>query len=52
VEGILNLVDDGPVRVRWDPAVEPEQPMANRRVANRRLKELGYRLRHTRLGLP
>ncbi|MEO1002111.1 MAG: NAD-dependent epimerase/dehydratase family protein [Cyanobacteria bacterium J06638_7] len=69
VEGIVNLVDDEPLRMRdlfarvlaaeglapvcWDPAVRPAGAAAppNRRIANRRLHELGYRLRHPALKL-
>lgn len=67
VEGIVNLVDDEPLRARdlfdrvltaaglepvcWDPSAQPERAPANRRIANRRLHRLGYRLRHPRLEL-
>ncbi len=67
VEGIVNLVDDEPLRVRdlfdrvltaaglepvrWDPEAESAGSRANRRIANRRLHRLGYRLRHPRLQL-
>jgi nucleoside-diphosphate-sugar epimerase len=65
LEGIVNLLDDEPLTVRelcervltaaglepvrWDPQARPERTPANRRVANRRLHDLGYRLRHPRL---
>jgi nucleoside-diphosphate-sugar epimerase len=65
LEGIVNLVDDEPLRVRelvervltaagleplrWDPGAASERSPANRRIANRRLHSLGYQLRHPRL---
>ena len=63
----VNLVDDQPWTVaalaeavcearalepvRWDPSQQTTRP-ADRRVRNRRLKELGYSLRHRQLRLP
>jgi nucleoside-diphosphate-sugar epimerase len=66
LDGIVNLVDDQPITMRdlftqvfaaagmeplrWDPLARPEHPIPNRRIANRRLHELGYRLQHPGLG--
>jgi nucleoside-diphosphate-sugar epimerase len=66
LDGIVNLVDDQPITLRdlftqvfaaagmeplrWDPLARPEHPIPNRRIANRRLRELGYRLQHPGLG--
>jgi nucleoside-diphosphate-sugar epimerase len=62
LDGIVNLVDDQPITMRdlvaqvfaaagldplhWDAETAPEPPIPNRRIANRRLHELGYRLQH------
>lgn len=67
-DGIVNVVDDEPLTVadllhrvctaagwepvRWDPGQPREQPPADRRIRNDRLRSLGYRLRHPRLQLP
>lgn len=67
-DGIINVVDDEPLTVadllqrvctaagwepvRWDPGHPREQPPADRRIRNDRLRSLGYRLRHPRLSLP
>jgi cupin fold WbuC family metalloprotein len=67
-DGVVNLVDDRPLPVvelldqvcaagglepvRWDPASAGATPPADRRISNRRLHGLGYRLRHPRLRLP
>lgn len=67
LEGIVNLVDDEPLSVRelcdrvltaagletvrWDPGAAPERALANRRISNRQLHSLGYRLHHPRLQL-
>ena len=62
---VVNLVDDQPwtvaglldavcrarglAPVQWDTAQMPEPSPADRRISNRRLHELGYRLQHPRL---
>lgn len=67
-DGVVNLVDDEPLPVaelldrvlaaaglepvRWDPAAATGTPPADRRVSNRRLNQLGYRLRHPQLRVP
>ena len=67
-DGIVNVVDDAPLTVadllhrvceangwepvHWDPEQPREQPPADRRIRNGRLKALGYRLRHPQLQLP
>lgn len=67
-DGVVNLVDDHPwtvaallqevcdarglAPVQWDPSRQPEPLPADRRISNRRLHQLGYRLRHPRLELP
>lgn len=64
-DGLINLVDDQPQplavlldelcrlrnlpAVQWDPSAASGPPMADRRIANRRLHQLGYQLRHPRL---
>jgi nucleoside-diphosphate-sugar epimerase len=65
LDGPVNVVDDAPITVRdlfaqvfaaagleplrWDPQAVPEHPTPNRRIANQRLHDLGYRLQHPRL---
>ena len=67
-DGLVNLVDDHPWRladllaevcvarglppVRWNPQLAPPTPPADRRISNRRLRALGYRLRHPRIAIP
>jgi cupin fold WbuC family metalloprotein len=67
-DGVVNLVDDRPLPVaelldqvcaagglepvRWDPAAAASPEPADRRISNRRLHRLGYRLRHPCLCLP
>lgn len=67
-DGVVNLVDDRPwpmaellaeacaarglEPVRWDPSEAPTPPPADRRISNRRLKQLGYQLRHPQLRFP
>ncbi|MFY8147731.1 MAG: SDR family oxidoreductase [Prochlorococcaceae cyanobacterium] len=68
LDGLYNLVDDEPLTsralfervceagglepVQWDPARTPDPPPADRRVSNRRLRQLGLRLQHPHLALP
>jgi nucleoside-diphosphate-sugar epimerase len=67
LEGVINVVDDHPITVRdlmqaacraeglapvrWDPAAATGPAPPDRRVSNRRLHRLGFRLRHPRLRL-
>jgi len=67
-DGIVNVVDDAPLTVaelmhrtceangwepvRWDPDHPREQPPADRRIRNARLRSLGYSLRHPQIQLP
>lgn len=67
-DGVVNLVDDEPLPVaalldrvltasglepvRWDPAAATGTLPADRRVSNRRLHQLGYRLLHPQLRIP
>ena len=66
-DGLLNLVDDQPWTVAdllaavlasrglppvlWDSAESQEASPADRRISNRRLHQLGYRLHHPRLAV-
>jgi cupin fold WbuC family metalloprotein len=65
---VVNLVDDRPwpvaqllaevcaarglEPVRWDAASPPDPPPADRRISNRRLRRLGYRLAQPQLRFP
>lgn len=67
-DGRVNLVDDRPwpvaellaevcaarglEPVRWEPSEPPPSPPADRRISNRRLRQLGYQLRHPQLRFP
>ena len=67
-DGLVNLVDDHPCTVAalmdrlcaatqlepvcWQPEAAAGPPAADRRISNRRLHGLGYRLRHPQLVLP
>lgn len=67
-DGLVNVVDDEPLPlatllerfcraageppVRWDPAAAQGPAPADRRIRNRRLRQLGYELRHPRIVLP
>jgi len=67
-DGVINLVDDRPWTVaellqavckarhlppvQWDPSRVPAVKPADRRISNRRLQALGYRLRHPCLAIP
>ncbi|MCP9927002.1 WbuC family cupin fold metalloprotein [Cyanobium sp. CH-040] len=67
-DGLVNLVDDEPLPVadlldrvlaagalepvRWHPAAATGTKPADRRVSNRRLHQLGHRLRHPRVQVP
>lgn len=67
-DGVVNLVDDRPwpvaellaevcaarglEPVRWDAATQPQPPPADRRISNRRLRRLGYRLAQPQLRFP
>lgn len=67
-DGVVNLVDDHPQTlaglleaaceamgeppVSWDPGAETTTSAVDRRISNRRLKSLGYTLRHPRVRFP
>jgi cupin fold WbuC family metalloprotein len=67
-DGVVNLVDDEPLPVAelldrvlasaglepvgWDPAAATGTPPADRRISNRRLHQLGYRLCHPYVQVP